>query len=401
MYIIRYHKYIYHASFLVLCIYRTNILYTFIFISFEYFFFFLIFVPRQLYKEAKYVFSNFSADFIVQSDIQPISRADIEFQNNLELSKYLSFPLSFESSMLVVNDAESVANAKKILDETIFSVDSWKKQSDKKGEVEGEEGSQYCSVGNDRRIHWVGVDCEWRAVLERYKKSETNFGRYDNSGASILQMATHDRCFIFDFSSIMENSRISANRYDNRNDNNQSRGRNQTTAFPSPATVQSPAQIAAELLKQIFSDERIIKCGWCFDEDLKMLRNSGKGYFRESFLKSKSIVDLSEVTRILQKSDTKSKFVVVVMMYIDPSLSFVYIHKLFLLISPSSSLLSIPISHRPTYFFSIHLVYLLPLLLTTNLPSFLSPLSPPQLNILNRLPRRGLQTIPGSRVKQI
>ena len=170
-------------------------------------------------------------------------------------------------------------------------------ENKKMAETESRTGGNEGAI--DGGVHWVGVDCEWRAIMERHKKPGI-----DNSGASILQMATAEHCFVFDFASIIANSKQDRACY-------RKLGRNSHQSWNSNRSQDSPSNPAHELLlllKRIFSDKNIIKCGWSFAEDLKKLKNTGNGYFRDAFTGSKSIIDVADVMETLTNSKKKGLY---------------------------------------------------------------------------------------------
>lgn len=211
---------------------------------------FNILVSYGKYHEAQTVLKSFQLNGLVPM----IEDSLIEEQRLLESSQYLAFPLPV-SHICVVDSFATLALAKSIL---------------------------LAPFQPEEDIRFVGIDSEWFASARKPPLFP---------GASILQVSTSDQSFIFDMYAFASPRPM----------NLSSSGSGRKEGF-------SPLQEEARsILYSLFSNPRIIKVGWAFNNcDIDMLSKAGNGVFRDTFNDMHGFLELSNMVTDLRAVTNKS-----------------------------------------------------------------------------------------------
>jgi len=269
-------------------------------------------IEEKLFIEAQEVLRSFRW---LAGKVAPISQADLALQHQSDRTKYLQFP-AHTVSIHMVDSMESLSFAASVIGVSL-EADHYLDESQCIDSGDGDviDASKKTAANESRNLrHFlergvkgfrqvVGLDSEWRMIM--YAK--------EIKGASILQISTSQHVFIVDFLTLFRPTSSKPATLGRRR-----KGGN--THRPGPAvkrdyrhidensslSSESLADVAARFLERLFADSTILKLGWSFGEDMKMVKKAMGGNRPDTLLVTRSLLELSDLPNIFPQEQVGS-----------------------------------------------------------------------------------------------
>mmetsp|Transcript_19578 Transcript_19578/g.26824 ORF Transcript_19578/g.26824 Transcript_19578/m.26824 type:complete len:529 (-) Transcript_19578:258-1844(-) len=282
-------------------------------------------IEEKLFIEAQEVLRSFRW---LAGKVAPISQADLALQHQSDRTKYLQFP-AHTVSIHMVDSMESLSFAASVIGVSL-EADHYLDESQCIDSGDGDviDASKKTAANESRNLrHFlergvkgeatlkgfkqvVGLDSEWRMIM--YAK--------EIKGASILQISTSQHVFIVDFLTLFRpsNSTTSSKSFTpsthgrRRNGGNSHRPGSavkrdyQHIDESSSLSSESLADVAARFLERLFADSTILKLGWSFGEDMKMVKKAMGGNRPDTLLVTRSLLELSDLPNIFPQEQVGS-----------------------------------------------------------------------------------------------